>query len=120
MTVNQMVSHLVRAGEMPFQARLPDKSTFASRKLIRPLILYVLPMPKEVKTSPEMNRQENGRPPQDFDGDRELVIDSINKLAGLALDHDCFYHPFFGKMTAKQWGILAHKHVDHHLRQFGV
>lgn len=29
-------------------------------------------------------------------------------------------HPFFGKMTAEEWGILGYKHLDHHLRQFGV
>lgn len=120
MTVNQMISHLVQAGEMPFEAKLPDKSTFASRKLIRPLILYLLPIPKEVKTSPEMNQQENGRRPQEFEADRQLAVDSINKLATVALGHDCSYHPFFGPMNAKQWGILAYKHIDHHLRQFGV
>lgn len=120
MSVNQMMSHVVQAGRLPFEASLPDRSTFASRKIIKPLVLYVLTMPKEVKTSPEMNQQENGRRPQEFDVDRKLVVDSINKLAELTLDHECFYHPFFGKMTAKQWGILAHKHVDHHLRQFGA
>lgn len=29
-------------------------------------------------------------------------------------------HPFFGKMTIDEWGILSYKHLDHHLRQFGV
>ena len=29
-------------------------------------------------------------------------------------------HPFFGKMTADEWGLLSYKHFDHHLRQFGV
>jgi Protein of unknown function (DUF1569) len=29
-------------------------------------------------------------------------------------------HPFFGKITPDQWAILSYKHVDHHLRQFGV
>ena len=29
-------------------------------------------------------------------------------------------HPFFGKMTGKNWGVLTWKHLDHHLRQFGV
>jgi hypothetical protein len=29
-------------------------------------------------------------------------------------------HPFFGKMTIDEWGILQWKHLDHHLRQFGV
>jgi hypothetical protein len=29
-------------------------------------------------------------------------------------------HPFFGKMTIEEWGLLNYKHFDHHLRQFGV
>ena len=29
-------------------------------------------------------------------------------------------HPFFGKLTLKQWDRLQYKHLDHHLRQFGV
>lgn len=29
-------------------------------------------------------------------------------------------HPFFGKLSASQWSIGMYKHLDHHLRQFGV
>ena len=29
-------------------------------------------------------------------------------------------HPFFGVMTPKEWDNLMHKHLDHHLRQFGA
>lgn len=29
-------------------------------------------------------------------------------------------HPFFGKFTPEQWGTGIYKHLDHHLRQFGV
>ncbi len=29
-------------------------------------------------------------------------------------------HSFFGKMKPQEWAILLYKHVDHHLRQFGV
>lgn len=29
-------------------------------------------------------------------------------------------HPFFGPMTTAEWDILQWKHLDHHLRQFGV
>jgi len=31
-----------------------------------------------------------------------------------------FVHDFFGKMTQEEIGILAYKHSDHHLRQFGA
>lgn len=30
-----------------------------------------------------------------------------------------FIHDFFGRMTESEIGILAYKHADHHLRQFG-
>jgi hypothetical protein len=29
-------------------------------------------------------------------------------------------HPFFGPMTQNEWETLMWKHLDHHLRQFGV
>jgi hypothetical protein len=29
-------------------------------------------------------------------------------------------HPFFGRLTGTEWGCLIYKHLDHHLRQFGV
>jgi len=34
----------------------------------------------------------------------------------------CTQHPhsFFGPLTPDEWAILMYKHLDHHLRQFGV
>lgn len=29
-------------------------------------------------------------------------------------------HSFFGNLTADEWNMLQWKHLDHHLRQFGV
>lgn len=120
MNVEQMLSHLVQANTLPFEASVPDRSSFMSRNVIRPLVLYVLPIPKEVKTSAEMDQQQAGRPPAGFDSDKATLIDSIEKLGNLSPDHACLAHPFFGPLSAKEWGVLAHKHIDHHLRQFGV
>ena len=120
MNVGQMVSHLIQANELPFVASVPDRSNFMARTIIKPLILYVLPMPKEVKTSPQMNQQEEGRKPQEFAADKATLAESIDKLATLPVDHKCLDHPFFGKMNAKQWATIAYKHMDHHLTQFGV
>ncbi|OYU96311.1 MAG: hypothetical protein CFE21_07895 [Bacteroidetes bacterium B1(2017)] len=40
-------------------------------------------------------------------------------LGGMA---NCTTHPspFFGKLTAQQHGLGQYKHIDHHLKQFGV
>ena len=29
-------------------------------------------------------------------------------------------HPAFGNLSNREWGISTWKHIDHHLRQFGV
>jgi hypothetical protein len=29
-------------------------------------------------------------------------------------------HSFFGRLTPQEWATLMYKHLDHHLRQFGV
>ena len=29
-------------------------------------------------------------------------------------------HPAFGNLSQTQWGQMQYKHLDHHLRQFGV
>lgn len=85
MDVNQMMSHLVQAAELPFASSLPDKSNFISRIFVKPLVLYVLPIPKGVKTSPEFDQQENGRKPQEFFADRKIVVDAVDTLGTLQL-----------------------------------
>ena len=47
-----------------------------------------------------------------------LLIDRF-AVAGPA---GCTEHPhsFFGRLAPEQWAILMYKHLDHHLRQFGV
>ena len=120
MNVEQMLSHLVQAGELPFEASVSDRSSFMSRHVIKFLVLTMVPVPKEVPTSPQMDQQQDGRPPQGFEVDKANAIESLHKLGTLPLDHKCLDHPFFGKMSVKQWCRLAYKHTDHHLRQFGV
>jgi hypothetical protein len=120
MNVEQMLSHLVQAAELPFSATAPDRSTFARRNLLKPLALYLLPMPKRIETSSEMDQQQNGRTPLGFEIDKVNIVESVNRLGMLPLDHDCLYHPFFGHLSVKEWGLITHKHMDHHLRQFGV
>ena len=120
MNVEQMLSHLVQGNDLPFNATVPDRSSVLSTKVLKPLVLYVVPVPREVKTAPQMDQQQEGRKPLGFEVDRANLIESINRVGTLPLDHKCLSHPFFGKMNAKQWARLAYKHIDHHLRQFGV
>ena len=44
----------------------------------------------------------------------DLIADYAN------FSSNSFNHDFFAKMTKEEIGILAFKHADHHLRQFGA
>lgn len=53
-----------------------------------------------------------------FESERNLWIEHLERYQNY--NNLAFIHDFFGKMTEEQIGILAYKHTDHHLRQFGV
>jgi hypothetical protein len=57
----------------------------------------------------------------DFEREREGLREALERFAAGG-QAGCTTHPhaFFGKLTAEQWSILMYKHLDHHLRQFGV
>lgn len=56
-----------------------------------------------------------------FEKERTALVNLIEQFqkngpAGLTKNA----HPFFGEMTVADWDTLQVKHLDHHLRQFGV
>lgn len=58
--------------------------------------------------------------PRAFAVEKAHFLEEFNRLgAGPAALGDRI-HPFFGSLTAEQWGKLVYKHLDHHFRQFGV
>ena len=57
---------------------------------------------------------------KDFTKEKNKILDLIDKTHELKTRTEWNPHPLFGKFTPEQWGILEYKHLDHHLRQFGV
>ncbi len=62
-----------------------------------------------------------------FDDERDFKTEMENLIKSIKRFHEggearCTTHPhsFFGKLSAKEWGTGMYKHLDHHLRQFGV
>ena len=57
----------------------------------------------------------------DFNKEKEVLITQVIRFReeGPSVIKN-MEHPFFGKMNIYEWGILEYKHLDHHLRQFGV
>lgn len=55
-----------------------------------------------------------------FESEKKQLETFINEFSSLKNKTDWPKHPFFGRFTPEQWGKAQYKHLDHHLRQFGV
>jgi hypothetical protein len=69
---------------------------------------------------PDLNQEIGGTRPVVFEADRDELLALIERLCSHPLDSPPPQHPLFGAMTWNQWMILAYRHCDHHLRQFGA
>jgi hypothetical protein len=58
---------------------------------------------------------------RDFAVEQQRLLEQIKRFAEGGPEH-CTTHPhsFFGVMTPREWATMGYKHLDHHLRQFGV
>ncbi len=58
---------------------------------------------------------------RNLETERTRLCGLIDRFAA-AGSAGCTTHPhaFFGQLTPDEWAILMYKHLDHHLRQFGV
>lgn len=116
-----MLSHLNDAFRISLGMKVAeDKSNFFSRHIKFPVAVYVLPSwPKETPTADEMDPLIAGSKPRDFYTEAEFLkkmIDVFNERETAKIKA----HPMFGKLSKQQWRDLFVKHLNHHLKQFGV
>ncbi len=72
------------------------------------------PLDKNVPTTSDLKIKGNGNIKIQKTEWTKLITEYAN------FSNPAFIHDFFGRMTKEQIGILAYKHTDHHLRQFGT
>jgi len=58
--------------------------------------------------------------PQDFEQERKELIRLIDAFHQEKGRSQWDPHPAFGEFSAEQYGKMQYKHLDHHLRQFGI
>jgi hypothetical protein len=116
MTAPQMVTHLLEAYRMPSGDLRIRRVAVPMRSVVRWVMLYLLPFPKGAPTARELL----ARVPDSWESDvaalHAAIAGATRPPAGAPLGD----HPLFGRMSVKDWGVLLHKHTDHHFRQFGV
>ena len=116
LTAPRMVCHLsdqlrVALGDLPSK----DRSNLLTRSLLRLLVVHTSfePPPAKIKTAPEMLTTQPTSWEEDC-GHFESLVQRLAASGRLAA------HPTFGPLSTEEWGRLSWKHIDHHLRQFGV
>lgn len=55
---------------------------------------------------------------KNFEKEKQGMITIVNDFKEENIKNEI--HPFFGTLTKEQWSKAMYKHIDHHLRQFGV
>ncbi|HLH02813.1 MAG TPA: DUF1569 domain-containing protein [Bryobacteraceae bacterium] len=120
MSVAQMMAHCASALEMALGEIRPP------RALLGRLIGFII-KPRVVGNDEPFRRNAptmrdlvvSGK--CDLDTERSRLWSLIDRfVSGGPSACTVHPHPFFGPLTPAEWAVLMYKHLDHHLRQFGV
>ena len=119
MTPAQMLAHCSNALEVA-NGDHPKKQILIGRlfgPLVRKKFLGAAPFPHNSPTDPTFVISDD----REFAKEKARVQSLAARFVELGPDHAAACtHSFFGRMTGTEWGIMMGKHLDHHLRQFGV
>ena len=114
----EMVSHLACAlraglGELPVGS---PRGPFRKAPL-NLLVIYVLPWPRGKAVSPS---EFLGKCPGPWQDDIAALHELVERTGQRSPAVAWPLSPVFGRISGRTWGVLQHKHIDHHLRQFSA
>jgi Protein of unknown function (DUF1569) len=117
MDAGRMVAHISDALRMGLgELRCAPRKTPFRNPVLKRLIIYVIPWPKGTPTAPELLQ----RAPGDWQADLDTLRTLIDRYGERTPDGAWPEHPTFGRLSGRLWGALTWRHLDHHLRQFGL
>jgi len=119
MNAAQMLSHI----QVPIEVAVGDKNLkrtligFLFGGIAKKKLFSEKPFPQNLPTDPSFIRKGE----HDFEMEKQKIISLLNRfVSGGESGLSQLPHPFFGKLTPTEWGTSLWKHLDHHLRQFGM
>lgn len=119
MEVAQMLAHCKVAFGVPLSEKPMPRSMLGLLLgwAVKKKLYNESPWKQNLPTAPNFIVKDQ----RDFDKERLELTDLINKFCTRGPGKvGLFPHPMFGSFTKEQWGQAMYKHLDHHLRQFGV
>jgi len=119
MTAPEMICHLNDSFRVGMGEKYASPATnLLQRTVVKWVALHTaFPWPHGVPTRPELMQGNGGTPPSEWTRDRAQLESLISEFAAR---QSYGVHPIFGTMSQADWLIWGYRHVDHHLRQFGV
>ena len=119
MDVAQMFAHCSAALEVAAGKKFPPR-IFIGR-ILAPFFRSVFSNDKPFKQNMPTDNSFLIIDQRNFEKEKARLIDLVTQFStggeAICTTHP---HPFFGKLTPKEWATGMYKHLDHHLRQFGV
>lgn len=117
MNANQMICHCADFFRMAKGTKMALEYNTANSD-------EIIALAKSRKTVPTPKGfgqiEGQGTQPTNFDNDKEVLKNFISEFANFDEAFEFAEHPYFGKMTRKEWDNLAAYHLNHHLKQFNV
>lgn len=117
MSVDQMLWH-VNCGLENALGRYPIAAIkIPVPKFLLKFIVLNLPWRKgNTPTAPELLASAS----HDFEHERSRMLVLLDDFGAVSIDGRWEDSALLGPLTGREWSRLQGKHVDHHLRQFGV
>jgi oxepin-CoA hydrolase/3-oxo-5,6-dehydrosuberyl-CoA semialdehyde dehydrogenase len=121
MTAHQVVCHIADAFRVADGSKTAGSvSNWFTRNIMKRIALMgPFRPPRGIRAPKEVDQLQDGTPPTAFEDDRAETLRLIERFRALPADHRFGPHPLLGPLTHREWLIFHHKHLDHHLRQFG-
>ena len=118
----------MNAGQMMAHCQAPIKVAFGEAKLsggfigklLGPWIKRVVLSDKPFKKGLPTHKSFLVTDERNFEEERGRLKEQVLKFFSYNEKIGKHPHPFFGRMTCDEWGTSMYKHLDHHLKQFGV
>ena len=120
LSAGEMLCHLGDAHDVVLK-RDADASGIRKRPFLKWLAIYgpVL-WSRGWQTDASVDPKRDGTRPGEFEADRERVVDGMRKIATAADGELNPAHGLLGPLTTSEWQRSVYRHVNHHLKQFGV
>lgn len=121
MTAEEMLAHIV-AGMRMGMGELPtrERRTIFRYWPLKHLFVYWVPFPRSAYAPREIvtrGRSDGST----WEADASALRASIVAFETMtARGRRWPTHPIFGPLSGSAWGALGWRHIDHHLRQFGL